>query len=141
MSDDSVRREFVALSIPFQFISEKLYNKFGLFLLYICGCITTYYILSDRIAPWWIYIIGSLIWTIVSGFVLVALVGSASIADLVAEAMLDRLIKETRPSNLVHRFAHAVLALAIFSVVFGMTILSWFGYFDDGCGGGRYPRC
>lgn len=140
MRGNGVQREFLALSVPFQFITERLFNKLGLFLLYLCSCITTYLLLSDRDGPWWIYILGSLVWMIPCGMGLFAMSFSASFADMFAESIIEKIVKDACASNLIHRCIHALIAFAIFILIFGMIMLSWFGHIDDGCDG-RYPRC
>ncbi len=140
MRGNGEQRGFVAVSIPFQFITDRLFNKLGLFLLYLSSCITTYFILSDRDMPLWIYVVGSIVWMLPCGAGLFAMSFSSAMADFFAESILGKIVKDARPSNVFHRCIHALLAMAIFIIVFGMIMLNWFGYIDDGCEG-RYPRC
>lgn len=140
MRNDGVHREFRALSVPFQFITDRLFNRFGLVLLYLCSCITTYFLLLDRDQAWWIYIIGSIVWMIPCGAGLFAMSFSSAMADFFAESILGKIVNNASPSNVFHRCIHALIAMTIFIVLFGMIMLSWFGYIDDGCDG-RYPRC
>lgn len=135
-----MQREFRTLSIPFQFATENLFNQFGAVLLYLCGTALTIFLLKDRDAAWWVYLAGSVVWTVACGFGLFALSFSVSIADVFSGIILEKLIKHPSANNLAHRCIHAVIASAIFAAVFGLIMLNWFGYLDDGCDG-RYPRC
>jgi hypothetical protein len=140
MRDDGDQREFRALSVPFDFITDRLFNKLGLFLLYLCSCITTYLLLIERDLQWWLYIGASILWMIPCGLGLFAMSISSGMADLFAEFIVEKFVQDARPNNVLHRCIHALLAIAIFIVIFGMIMLGWFGYIDDGCDG-RYPRC
>lgn len=140
MRGDSVQSEFRAVSVPFEFITDRLFNKLGLFLLYLCSCITTYLLLIEKDLQWWLYIGASIVWMIPCGAGLFAMSYSSAMVDLFAETIVEKIVQDARPNNVLHRCIHALLAIAIFIVIFGMIMLGWFGYIDDGCDG-RYPRC
>lgn len=135
-----IRNSFMASSIPFQFIVHNLFNRMGLFLLWICGAMTAYVLLRGGSNPPWIYIIGSIVWTLGCGFGLAALAFSAAMADLFAYGILGKLIKTPSPISAMHRALHASMSVLIFVGLFSLIIANWFGYIDDGCDG-RYPRC
>lgn len=135
-----IRNSFMASSIPFQFIVHNLFNRMGLFLLWVCGAMTAYVLLHDGSYPPWMYIIGSIVWTIGCGFGLAALAFSAAMADLFASGILGKLIKTPSPTNAVHRVLHACMSALIFVGLFSLIMANWFGHIDDGCDG-RYPRC
>lgn len=140
MTGASKAPQFLALSLPFQFISTNLFNRTGLVLLYLCGCITTFILFQERDFPWFVYVMASIVWTIPCGFGLAALAFSAMMADLFSVEILQKFFKNVDPSSLLQRSVHAIISLVLFFVVLGIIVQNWFGGGSDGCDG-RYPRC
>lgn len=135
-----MNNDFDFASNIFGFLFERFLNKYGILILYFFGSLISYYITKNANAPWWIFIIGSIVWTIACGAGFLMLSFSASIADFVSYKILEAFVSKADANKASHRFGHALIASFMCAAIFSMILLNWFGYIDDGCNGETF-RC